>query len=311
MSMTRIRHTAALAVVASLATGAWLGLIPLGPASADEAEITDPVDGIAGHPDVVSAQHGHTPAGKLEHTIATDENFETEDAPCLHMKALRPPREFILCGDGLILRTADQSQAGIATINRPDESTIVYRFGPTALDKPKAYWWRVLVLDEACASGLCDAAPDASWVEHRQAITYGRWAASFLEEVDAPDCQNNLTVVVAWEVNEGTDARFNPLATTYPMPGASKFNSIGVRDYVSLAQGLEATRLTLERGWNDYGYSRIVKRLRNCAPARRTARAIKRSSWCAGCTNGRYVIGLIPLVESDYDTYAARYISTD
>jgi hypothetical protein len=144
---------------------------------------------------------------------------------------------------------------------------------------------------------------------HKQTVNYGEWAAAFTKEVGAPDCRNNLIAVVAWEVNEGTDAVFNPLATTYKMPGSTKFNSVGVQNYTSLNQGLEATRLTLERGWTIYGYKRIVTRLENCAPARRTARAIKRSSWCAGCTGGQYVIGLIPEVTADYETYAARFIS--
>lgn len=310
MEMKRFKRALAATLAASLAAGAWIGLAPIGPAAADVVPIADPEDGVAGHPDVATAAHGHTSSRPLKHTITTYEAFGTPDSPCLQLRALNPQRRYELCGNGRITRTSDGSLAGTATVGRPDDHTVEYTFPRKALDKPRAYYWRVVARDGDCPDGICDAAPDTAWVLHKELITYGEWAAAFLGEMKAPDCQNNLTVVVAWEVNEGTDAVFNPLATTYPMPGATKFNSVGVRNYVSLAQGLDATRLTIERGWSSYGYGRIVTRLRNCAPARRTARAIKRSEWCGGCSDGRYVIGLIPLVESDYDTYAARFIST-
>ena len=55
-------------------------------------------------------------------------------------------------------------------------------------------------------------------------------------------------LVVAWEAQESTEARFNPLATTHAMPGATDFNSVGVKNYRSVAQGLAAARETLEEG---------------------------------------------------------------
>jgi len=97
---------------------------------------------------------------------------------------------------------------------------------------------------------------------------------------------------ICW-ANEGTAAVWNPLATTYYLPGATKFNSVGVRNYESLGQGLNGTRLTIERGFTAYGYGEIVRRLDRCAPPMKTARAIKRSKWCYGCSGGRYVTGFI------------------
>ena len=72
-------------------------------------------------------------------------------------------------------------------------------------------------------------------------MTYEQWAALLLRHVGAPVCGNDLISVVAWEVQERTAAAWNPLATTLAMPGASRFNSIGVRNYGSLEQGLDAS----------------------------------------------------------------------
>jgi len=131
---------------------------------------------------------------------------------------------------------------------------------------------------------------------------YGEWAAAFLQRIQAPTCFDNLVAMVAWQVQEGTTANWNPLATTYPEPGASDFNSVGVKNYVSLAQGLDATYGTLNT--SAYGYPPILSSLRACKAATTTAWAINASSWCRGCAGGRYEIGLIATVEANYTTYS-------
>jgi len=131
---------------------------------------------------------------------------------------------------------------------------------------------------------------------------YGVWAASFLNKIGAPTCFDNLVVMVAWQVQEGTQANWNPLATTLPMDGATNFNSVGVKNYVSFDQGLEATERTL--AVKSYGYPAIMSDLHRCPDSMVTARAVNASSWCRGCTGGRYLTGLIPTVEAHYETYA-------
>jgi hypothetical protein len=64
-------------------------------------------------------------------------------------------------------------------------------------------------------------------------ITFGQWAELFLPRAGAPRCQENLVVMVAWAEAEYTAARWNPLATTKDMPGATNFNSHGVKNYTS------------------------------------------------------------------------------
>jgi hypothetical protein len=111
---------------------------------------------------------------------------------------------------------------------------------------------------------------------------------------------------VAWQTAEGARASFNPLDTTLPMPGATNFNSVGVKNYVSQDQGLTATVRTLQGGSSSYGYAAIVTGLRGCAGPMVTAQAINDSAWCHECAGGLYVTQLIPAVQAYYDSYAGR-----
>jgi peptidoglycan hydrolase CwlO-like protein len=133
---------------------------------------------------------------------------------------------------------------------------------------------------------------------------FGDWAALLLSRLGAPGCQQNLTVVVSWQVAEGTAAAYNPLATTHYMPGSTAFNSAGVRNFPSLEVGLQATMDTLRQGAASYGYGAILYDLEHCAPATTTAMAINASSWCRGCAGGLYVLNVLPLVEADYGRFA-------
>lgn len=135
-------------------------------------------------------------------------------------------------------------------------------------------------------------------------MPYGAWAERWLGYIDAPTVRGNMVAMIAWQLAEGTTARWNPLATTWRMPGSTQFNGHRVQNYVSLEQGLEATRKTLSRP--NLGYEPILSNLRAGAAAMDTARAINASRWCRGCADGQYVIELIPVVERYYDKYANR-----
>jgi hypothetical protein len=140
--------------------------------------------------------------------------------------------------------------------------------------------------------------------------TYEGWADSFLSRLHAPACGENLLIVVTWATAESTTAAYNPLATTRDMPGATDMNTVGVKHYVSLRQGLDASRDTLTKGADSYGYDAIIGSLRVCASAAHTARAINASAWCRGCVNGAYITGLLPIVRASYPEHAARLVST-
>ncbi|HVL80191.1 MAG TPA: hypothetical protein VM840_01195 [Actinomycetota bacterium] len=135
-------------------------------------------------------------------------------------------------------------------------------------------------------------------------ISFGEWAGHFLRHMGAPVTRSNQVVVVAWQAAEYTKATWNPLATSYHMPGATVFNSHGVRNYVSLEQGVHASVATLRRP--NRGYEPVVAAFMAGNDAMATARAINASMWCRGCNNGNYLVGLIPTVEAYYDRYASR-----
>jgi len=137
-------------------------------------------------------------------------------------------------------------------------------------------------------------------------VSFGRWAELLLSRLGAPICQDNLIAVVAWESAEGTAAAYNPLATTHDFPGATDFNTVGVKSYPSLGDGIQATIDTLTLGSPTYGYGSVLASLAACAPAESTAAAINASAWCRGCAGGLYVLNVVPLVRADYERFAAR-----
>jgi peptidoglycan hydrolase CwlO-like protein len=136
-------------------------------------------------------------------------------------------------------------------------------------------------------------------------VSYGRWAELLLGRLGAPACQDNLSVLVAWQAAEGTAAAHNPLATTHDVSGATDFNAVGVKNFPSLEAGLQASIETLH-GPETYGYGEILSALASCTPAMTTAQAINASSWCKGCAGGMYVLNVVPLVQSDYERFAVR-----
>lgn len=149
-------------------------------------------------------------------------------------------------------------------------------------------------------TSILDIPPPTIGSDGTLVISWPQWAAMLLDRLHAPRCANNLIVMVAWAAQEGTDAGWNPLATTLDLPGATLFNSAGVRNYASLSQGLHATVLTLQHGLTTHGYGAIVQGLRACADPVITASAINASDWCRGCADGRYVTGVVTHVIAEY-----------
>jgi peptidoglycan hydrolase CwlO-like protein len=134
-------------------------------------------------------------------------------------------------------------------------------------------------------------------------ISYGAWAGQLLSTIGAPRCHSNMVVVVTWQYSEFTQAMWNPLADSLPMPGSTSFNSSNIQNYPSLAVGLQAVKKTLWGG-QSLGYSQIVASLERCSDPMTSARAINASAWCRGCTGGQYVTGKIATVEANYSVYA-------
>jgi len=108
------------------------------------------------------------------------------------------------------------------------------------------------------------------------------WAKALLLAMRLPVTADNVAAITAWEMAEGghwyNTAYYNPLNTTQDMPGATIFNSVGVKAYTSWKQGLEATVKTLKNGY----YGSIIDALKRGNDAEAVARAVGSSPWGTG-----------------------------
>jgi hypothetical protein len=101
------------------------------------------------------------------------------------------------------------------------------------------------------------------------------WAVGVLNGIAAPVSAVNVDTLWAWSGSEsGTDRMrwFNPLNTTMPWFGAVDMNSVGVKKYRTLGDGIEATVFTLGNGY----YPVILDHLR---------RSVPRAQWSDACAN--------------------------
>lgn len=104
------------------------------------------------------------------------------------------------------------------------------------------------------------------------------WQAQILRSVGAPVTPQNLLFVNDWAKAEGGGATNNPFNTTQPAAGASSYNSVGVRNYRTPQQGIQATVQTLENG----RYGNILSALRQGTSAKDEAAALADSPWGTG-----------------------------
>jgi hypothetical protein len=106
------------------------------------------------------------------------------------------------------------------------------------------------------------------------------FARMLLAQLGLPDHVNNYVALCGWmgaEFSPGlTDrARYNPLADERKMRGSTNFNSVGVQNYRSLTQGVEAITATLKLPQ----HSDILRRLRTFAIATTTLTAVSNGTW--------------------------------
>ncbi len=99
--------------------------------------------------------------------------------------------------------------------------------------------------------------------------TWNGWEKSILGWIEYPQSQDNVDFLDQWQRYEGGTAAYNPLNTTWKMPGSTDYNSAGVQNYVSAAQGAEATARTLKDGY----YPHVLAALQSGSPCEYTDRA--------------------------------------
>lgn len=75
--------------------------------------------------------------------------------------------------------------------------------------------------------------------------TWGVWARQLLIETHSPLTDKNMVAMLAWLGGEGTTAKNNPLGTTRSGFGGTEFNTTGVKNYPTFANGIRATVATL------------------------------------------------------------------
>lgn len=71
------------------------------------------------------------------------------------------------------------------------------------------------------------------------------WREHTLAAVGGHQDTEKLRFLNAWAAAEGGTARWNPLNTTFPLPGATDYNNNGVKNYTRPTWGVCATVLTL------------------------------------------------------------------
>jgi hypothetical protein len=120
------------------------------------------------------------------------------------------------------------------------------------------------------------------------------WANDLLSALGMPRTAANIKAITAWVAAEGTKAGNNPLATTQVMPGATAFNSVGVRNYSSYNEGLAATVRTLRNG----RYGNILSALATGTDSVAVAQAVADSPWGTGEGVLRR-LGVAPIVSAD------------
>lgn len=137
--------------------------------------------------------------------------------------------------------------------------------------------------------------------------TRGEFARAFLKEIGAPVTKRNQYALVSWMQAEGGYAKNNPLNTTEDWAGATSYNYVGVKNYKSFNDGVQATAKTLNYGAdrNLYGYAPIRKRLRKNRFAYLTLRAVESSDW----GTGGLALRCLPWVKRSFDSYANKEIA--
>lgn len=78
------------------------------------------------------------------------------------------------------------------------------------------------------------------------------WERRLIEVVGGVALQphdQRVRLLDAWAQAEGGTAAWNPLNTTFALPGSTHYNTVGVRNYKRATEGVCATALTLVNGY--------------------------------------------------------------
>ena len=102
---------------------------------------------------------------------------------------------------------------------------------------------------------------------------------SILKCLGAEPTKSNMFFMYAWRQAEGGGAKNNPFNTTLKIPGATNYNSVGVKNYRTSEDGIQATCKTLINGRDKYGYGKIIDGLKNNIGLSKLSDAVVSSKW--------------------------------
>jgi hypothetical protein len=102
---------------------------------------------------------------------------------------------------------------------------------------------------------------------------------SILKCLGAEPTKSNMLFMYAWRQAEGGKAKNNPFNTTLKIPGATNYNSVGVKNYSTPEEGIDATCKTLKNGRDKYGYDKIIDGLKNDVGLSKLSDAVINSKW--------------------------------
>jgi hypothetical protein len=171
---------------------------------------------------------------------------------------------------------------GIAGVQARIQDIISQFEGPPAQTAAPSTTDFATALAQAHASsstGANASVPAASGTLNRAGVDSTQWAKDFLTKLGAPITGPNVQAITAWEQAEGTKAAFNPLATTQGgYAGETQFNSVGVKNYTSYQDGIDANVKVITNGL----YPNIIAALQQGTDAMAVAKAIAASPWGTG-----------------------------
>ncbi len=132
---------------------------------------------------------------------------------------------------------------------------------------------------QSTAGASDPSVPTSSGTTNRAGVDPVKWARDFLTKIGMPITSENVRAISAWEQAEGTAAQFNPLATCQGgYSGETNFNSVGVKNYMSYQDGIDANASGIQNG----RYGNILSALKAGNSAMAVAQAIANSPWGTG-----------------------------
>jgi lysozyme family protein len=129
-------------------------------------------------------------------------------------------------------------------------------------------------------------------------LTDKNFYMKLLESLGAPISDENMKFMYAWRQAEGKGGKNNPFNTTWNLNGSTTMNSAGVRNYLTIEDGMVATVKTLKNGL----YGCILNGLRNDIGAANIAKCESLKTWGTG--------NLVAKVVSSYNSGANPNVSS-